>query len=109
MKLSKVPKYRLAQASAWLNLSGAFLLFLSFQATSTNLFLVTAVNGNTAFCVGNRAMFVMRPDGGLGMGTSCPIGAGKPTAVVNTDSPALVMLGWGLLLLGFIFQLFSIE
>ncbi len=34
-------KYRMAQLSAFLNLAGAVLVFLSFQATSTDFFLVT--------------------------------------------------------------------
>jgi hypothetical protein len=85
-------------------------VFLSFQATSTNLLLVTSTDQKlAAFCVGDRAAFVMEGNG-VGMGTACPQGSGiKPTAVVNSDSPLLGYIGWGLLALGFGTQFFSIE
>src|SRR6202049_4420069 len=50
-------KYRIAQASAWLNLLGAFLVFVSFQGTSTDLLMVRTADGRTAFCVGPVSMF----------------------------------------------------
>jgi hypothetical protein len=103
-------KYRLAQASAVLNLLGALLVFLSFQATSTNLLLITSADQQlAAFCVGGRAAFLMRGPA-VGLGVTCPTGPNiKPTAIVNTDSPFLEYIGWGLLGLGFFTQLFSLE
>jgi hypothetical protein len=103
-------KYRMAQLSGLLNLFGALLVFLSFQATSTDLLLVRASSGQTAFCVGKNAMLVLDPGGGIDIGAKCPQGADtKPTAVVNTDAPWLGFVGWGILALGFLLQIFSIE
>jgi hypothetical protein len=101
----------MAQLSAFLNLLGALLVFLSFQATSTDFFLVTTKENKTALCVGKSAMFVMGPGTSLLIGTACPeaMPGARPTAVVNTDAPWLAILGWALLFVGFFFQLFSIE
>jgi len=87
-------------------------VFHSFQATSTSLILVTEKNGAMSFCVGNNAMFtaIPGPGHGLQMGHECPQGIdAKPAAIVNTDSPIEATLGWLLLLLGFVLQVFSIE
>lgn len=104
---------QLARTSAVLNLLGSFLVFLSFQATSTDLLLVTSKNvgdKTAAFCVRDKALFGLTPTGGLSMGYACPQGESvKPTAVVNTDSPWMSNLGWLLLIIGFVLQVFSIE
>ncbi len=104
-------KHQWAVVSAVLNLlGGAFLLF-SFQATSTDLLMVSGKGGETAFCVGKDAFFVMRPGHGIGVGTTCPESKGdaRPTAVVNTDRPAFVTIGLVLVLCGFFAQLLSID
>jgi hypothetical protein len=103
-------KFRLAQASAILNLLGAFLVFLSFQATSTKFLLVTGTDNRSFLCVGDQALFAMDPKHGLDLGVGCPAGQDyKPAAVVNTDKPWLGYFGWGMLFLGFFAQLLSIE
>jgi hypothetical protein len=105
-------KYRMALLSAFLNLLGSFLVFLSFQAASTNLLLVTEKGTkNVAFCIGDRAVFGLTKDGrGTAMGYGCPQGVdAKPAAVVNTDSPGLAKFGWILIGFGFFLQMFSIE
>lgn len=103
-------KYQMARLSAGLNFLGALLVFLSFQATSTNFLLVTGPQNTSALCIGDRAMFLMTNDGGVGIGTTCPKGEDtKPTAVVNSDAPWLGYLGWGILASGFIMQFFSVE
>ncbi len=100
-----------AQISAFLNLLGSVFLFLSFQATSTSLLLVSGADKSTSFCVGDTAMFKFSESGtGVEMGTKCPIAANsKPTAVVNTDLPELAKWGWIVLVIGFLVQIFSIE
>ena len=108
----KYRKYRMAFVSAFLNLLGSFLVFLSFQATSTDLLLVTEKGKkNVAFCIGDRAVFGLTADGkGTAMGYGCPQGTDvKPAAVINTDSPGLAKFGWILIGIGFFLQLFSIE
>ena|ERR1700730_18187628 len=104
-------KYHMAMLSAILNLIGAALIFWSFQAASTKLLLVTGQGKDVAFCIGDRAMFGLTKDGqGLAMGYACPSGdTMKPTVVANTDKPWMATVGWGMLVLGFVFQLASVE
>lgn len=112
MTFSPMAKYRMARWSAFLNLLGALLVFLSFQTASTNLLFVTERGTkNVAFCIGDRAVFGLTHDGqGMTMGFACPLGSdAKPAAVINTDSPWLMVFGWSVLVLGFFLQLFSVE
>jgi hypothetical protein len=86
-------------------------VFLSFQATSTNLLVIANKDKSFAFCIGDRAVFGLVP-GGMGtyIGAKCPEGTdAKPAAVVNTDSPGLAKFGWILIGFGFFLQMFSIE
>jgi hypothetical protein len=101
----------MAQLSAALNLLGSLLVFASFQATSTKLLLVTGNGKEIAFCIGDRAVFGLSPDGrGMMMGYRCPTGdTAKPAAVVNTDAPWMAISGWMILAAGFGLQFFSIE
>jgi hypothetical protein len=70
----EMEKYRQAQLALALNGIGALLLIFPFQATSTNLLLVTdAATDQAAFCIGNRAVFGMR-GGATIMGYKCPTG-----------------------------------
>lgn len=102
---------QMARLSAFLNLLGAFLVFLSFQATSTNLLMIANKDKSFAFCVGDRAVFGLIPGGrGTYIGASCPEGQdAKPAAVASTDSPWLAKLGWIILAIGFALQIFSVE
>jgi hypothetical protein len=105
---------QLARTSAFLNLAGSLLVFLSFQATSTRLVLVTSSDKSdktAAFCIGDTALFRLSSDGhGVGLGTSCPQSENmKPAAVVNTEYPWMAKLGWFLLLFGIGLQVYSIE
>ena len=104
-------KYQMARLSAALNLLGSLLVFASFQATSTRLLLVIGNNKEVAFCIGDRALFGLSPDGmGLRMGYGCPKGdTVRPAAVVNTDAPWMAISGWIMLAVGFGLQFFSIE
>jgi len=102
--------YNLARLSAVLNIVGSILLFFSFQATSTKFLIVPTNDGRTALCVGSEAMFVVKPGGGIGIGTKCPDSdKGKPAAVVNTECPVLAVIGFLMILGGFITQYKSIE
>jgi hypothetical protein len=109
---ARVWKFRLAMMAAVLNIAGAGLLYWSFQATSTDLLLVTGSQMN-GFCVAGHVMFAMAPDGKgllMGGGVDCPEGpAAKRTAVVNTEHPSFNSLGWFLIILGFVLQLLSLE
>ena len=113
MKFSPVAKYRMARWSAVLNLAGTLLVFLSFQAHSSDFFLTNLKDGSKALCVGNNALIVW----GAGLGH---VGWGQPNgcidvadtpkvAIVTVESPAFLTMGWAFLLLGFLLQLVSIE
>jgi hypothetical protein len=94
------------------NLAGAVLLWLSFQATSSNLKIVTTTDHRTALCAAGRALIVDDPlHGGTAFGVArCPEWENaRPAAVVNVELPFLVTLGFILLLLGFAVQYFSIP
>src|SRR6266852_9681460 len=82
--------FRKVQFSLALNGLGAILLLFAFQATSTDVMLVTdKAKSKAAFCIGNRAMFVVEGQG-IGFGTTCPESSTmKPTAVVNSEHPTL--------------------
>jgi hypothetical protein len=108
-------KYRITQISASLTLLGSFFVFYAFQTASTGFVVYTRGRyGEAAMCVGDppRSMLAIGANGEFlmvmrGFDRSCS--QGKSFAVVNTDSPQLARLGWISLVLGFIFQVFSIE
>jgi len=92
-----------------LNLLGTVMLFLSFQATSSNLRLVTASDGSTALCIENRTLAISLPGGGVGIGRNiCPDwDKAHPVAVVTIERPVLVTSGFLLATLGFLLQFLS--
>ena len=93
------------------NLLGTVLLFLSFQATSSNLVLKRAPDGSTAVCIGRLGLFVVRPgETGMGIAGACPAWPNaRPTAVVNIEKPYMVTLGFILTSLGFLLQVLAIP
>jgi hypothetical protein len=110
---SPMAKYRMAQWSAILSLVGALLVFLSFQATSSDFFLTNLKNGDKALCVGQTALVVWASkNNGLAMGVAkgCADVADTPkVAVVTVEFPLLSYLGWLLLFIAFFLQFLSIE
>ena len=102
--------FRIVQFALALNGIGALLLALAFQATSTDVMLVTdKAKSTAAFCIGNRAMFVVEGHG-VGFGTTCPeSNTMKPTAVVNSDHPILFPLGFWLTVFGTAGQIFFMD
>jgi hypothetical protein len=93
-----------------LNLAGSVLLFLSFQATSSNVKIVTTKDGRTALCVDGRGLIESGARGfGVGM-SKCPDWENaKPAAVVNIEYPFMVTLGFSLTLAGFLIQYLSVP
>lgn len=107
-------KSQWTRTSAFLNLAGSLLVFLSFRPTSTRLMLVTSKDASdktVAFCIADRAVLGLGADGlSTQMGFACPTnGNMKPTVVANGDAPWMAKAGWLLLLIGFCVQAFSIE
>lgn len=92
------------------NLAGAILLFLSFQATSSNFRLISTKDGNHAICVQNTALVIKTPTGyGVGW-AECPDWKdSRPAAIVNFEHPILVTIGFAMLSLGFLLQILAIP
>ncbi len=84
---------------------------VSIISGSSDFFLTNLKNGNKALCVGKNALVVWTATGvGMGMTNGCADVAETPkVAVVTVESPAFLTIGCGLLLLGFLLQVFSIE
>jgi hypothetical protein len=94
-----------------LNLFGTVLLFLSFQATSSNFRLITTSQGDSALCVDQRALIISYAVRGMSIGTmDCPDWQNaRPAAVVNVERPSFVTLGFICTTLGFLLQFLSIP
>jgi hypothetical protein len=93
------------------NFLGAILLFLSFQATSSNIRIITTADGRTALCVEKRGLIVAHPRDSLiamQINVDCPEWEhARPAAVVNLELPWLADLGFILSILGFVLQFFA--
>jgi hypothetical protein len=110
-----VSKHRMAQLSALLTLVGSVLIFYAFQASSTGFLVYThGKYGESSMCVGDppKSLIAMGPSGELIIGTprlNRECAQGKSFAVVNTESPLVAKVGWSLIVLGFVLQMFSVE
>jgi hypothetical protein len=92
-----------------LNLLGMVLLFLSFQATSSNFRFVTTPDNKDYICIQNEAFFMHPHDGGFSMGSfPCPQDA-RAAAIVNAEHPSFIFIGFACSALGFLLQLLSIP
>jgi hypothetical protein len=100
-----------ARFSLLCNLLGSVLLFLSFQATSSNFKLITTSDGNAALCVNDRLIMQNFSKGGGTLNfapASCPDWEkAKAVAVVNIEHPLFVTTGFVLVTLGFFLQYLS--
>ena len=124
------PKWQ--KAALFLNLVGTALLFYSFQATSSDIRLVTAPidpnqrripatvvaggPGNLgdkqyALCVNNYTLLSSDAASGVRFGVrGCPSWQNaKPAAVVNIEHPTFEGLGFFLLMFGFALQYFAVP
>jgi hypothetical protein len=92
-----------------LNLAGAALLYLSFQATSSAVKILSQANGTSAICIGETAIFKGRGNS-IVFGTGCPDWPNaKPIALVTVEKPTFLYLGFTSLMLGFLIQLIGIA
>ncbi len=106
-----------AIVAAVLSLLGALLLGLSFEATSANLTVVTGqrlesesqlfLTPFVALCIGgtNVLMKYDAPGDPLA-GGACPAGEKHPVAEVTRESRTLFILGWLMVIVGAIWQMF---
>ncbi len=108
------------QFALFLNLVGTAMLFYSFQATSSDIRLVTATSRSVlsaeplkqyALCVNNYTMIETDSRSSVRIGSNgCPDWEkSKPAAVVNVEHPRFVGLGFVILMAGFLLQYFSVP
>jgi hypothetical protein len=81
------------------NLLGTIVIALALQIGSSEIRLVALPTGATAICRENRALIVFSPNGSIGIGTYCPPTLGQNAAIVKTDHPRVLVIGFVLLLL----------
>lgn len=106
-----------ARIALLLNLAGTALLFLSFQATSSDFRLVTATSDHFpdqkryALCVAKTALMVADGTGSVGLGFGmCPHWEdARPAAVVNVEHPSFVTLGFLASVTGFLLQFLTVP
>jgi len=107
-----------AQFALFLNLIGTVALFYSFQATSSNIRLVTKVTQSalgqmeeSALCVYGHSMMTASKDGGWTIGGGpCPDWEhSRAAAVVNIEHPVFESVGFILLAAGFLIQFLSVP
>lgn len=93
------------------NLFGTVLLFLSFQATSSNFKLITTSDERSALCVNGRGIVISDANGGFTIGASiCPEWEhARAVAVVNIERPIFVTIGFAFATFGFLLQFLSIP
>jgi hypothetical protein len=102
-----------------LNVLGALLLFLSFQATSSSFRLIKRPIPSAVFqkpeysyeiCVEDFTLLSTYKQGVAFGHEGCPAATDdRPAAVVNTEHPVFVTIGFLLILFGFIVQYFSVP
>jgi hypothetical protein len=102
-----------------MNVAGTFLLFYSFQATSSDFRLVTAKTNSAvagefrqyALCVNNYTLLETDSRHSVMIGSNgCPDWQhARPAAVVNIEHPSFLTLGFALLFFGFIIQFFAVP
>jgi hypothetical protein len=97
------------------NLTGAVLLFLSFQATSSSVKILSSNRSgdlSIAVCINGRAIMGSFPDGrwfmGAGACSDNPALA-RSVAVVSVERPAFVTIGFILTTIGFLLQYLAVP
>ena len=90
------------------NLLGTLLIFLSFQATSSEVKLLSSHN-TTAFCAYGEALLVAG-NSNVAVGGRCPDWPqARATILLSVEHPRTAILGFVLMLLGFFLQWFALP
>jgi hypothetical protein len=90
------------------NLLGTLLIFLSFQAMSSDVKLLSSNNG-TAFCAYGEAVLIAN-NSNVAVGGHCPDWPqSRATPLLSVEHPRTAILGFSLMLLGFFLQWFALP
>lgn len=96
-----------------LNLIGTLALFFSFQATSSDFRLVSTSTGSLSqysICIHDFTLLMTDGHSEVELGhQGCPTENNRPAAVVNTELPWLVSLGFVFGAAGFVIQILSFK
>jgi hypothetical protein len=86
------------------------MLFLAFQATSSNFRTITTTDGNSALCVNHKAIMVFMKNGGMFGNLACPEWENsRAVAIVNVEHPIFVTIGFLLTAIGFLLQFLAVP
>lgn len=98
-------RHKAVRFALFLNLLGGVLLFYSIQVTSSKISIVNGVDGSTSLCWNNLAFISASPNGRWVIAGPCPVAANRQqTAVIATEHPTFIRLGFLLVLIGFLIQ-----
>jgi hypothetical protein len=90
------------------NLLGTLLIFLSFQAMSSNVKLLSS-NNTTAVCAYGEALMITS-NSNVAVGGHCPdLPQARASTLLSVDHPRTAILGFSLMLLGFFLQWFALP
>jgi hypothetical protein len=90
------------------NLLGTLLIFLSFQAVSSDVKLLSS-NGRTALCAYGEAVVVSN-NSNVAVAGHCPDWPqSRATPLLTVEHPRTAILGFSLMLLGFFLQWFALP
>jgi hypothetical protein len=101
-----------------LNLGGTLVLFFSFQATSSAFRLIRRPISTGIFrteydyeiCVEDFTLLATNKHGVMFGHYGCPVAPDdRPAAVVNTEHPNFITLGFLMILAGFFIQFFAVP
>jgi hypothetical protein len=101
-----------------LNVGGTLILFFSFQATSSSFRLIRRPISNGLFrneydyeiCVEDYTFLSTNKRGIILGHEGCPVASDdRPAAVVNTEHPNFITLGFLMIFSGFFIQFFSVP
>jgi hypothetical protein len=98
-------RHKVARFALFLNLLGGVLLFYSIQITSSKISIVTGLDGSTSMCWQDQSFITAFPNHTFTVAGKCPDSASKqPTAVISTEHPNFITLGFLCLFVGFSIQ-----
>jgi hypothetical protein len=110
------PNYQ--RAALIVNVAGAVMIFLAFQANSSDFSLVTGTNpvtGSKVFTICAEGRPMMRTDAGANMSmigpayNTCPADDSNKVALVRSDHPSFAWWGFFAIIIALFVQIFGVP